>query len=190
MPGKPKVKFGLKNVYYAMLTTNADTGAVEFGVPKHIPGAVSMSLAPQGDTETFYADDVAYYVTVANNGYLGDLEMAIIPDEFRQDVLGDTLDETAQVLVEHAQAESKAFSLIYEVSNDQTPTRRLFYSCTAARPSENASTVSNTKTPQTEALTLTVSPLADGKVKAKTTPTTPESVYNAWFTSVWQPAEA
>lgn len=190
MPGKPKVKFGLKNVYYAMLTTNAETGAVEFGTPKHIPGAVNMSLAPQGETETFYADDVAYYVTVANNGYQGDLEMALIPDEFRQDVLGEVLDETDKVLVENSMVESKAFALIYEVSSDQTPTRRLFFNCTAARPTEGSGTVSNTKTPQTETLSLTVAPMADGKVKAKTTPTTPETVYNNWFKTVWQPTAA
>lgn len=184
---KPKVKFGLKDVHYAMLRTDED-GNVTFDTPKRIPGAVNMSLSPQGDTETFYADDVAYYVTVANNGYQGDLEIALIPDSFRQDVLGVRLDEKDQVMVEDAAAESKPFALLYQVANDQKPTRRVFFNCTAARPAENNSTVSNTKTPNTETLTLTVAPMADGTIGGRTTDETPDAVYKAWFDAVWRPS--
>lgn len=184
--GKPKVKFGLKNVYYAMLETDEE-GNVSFGRPKHIPGAVNMALSAQGDTNTFYADDVAYYVTVANNGYQGDLEMALIPDEFRRDVLGEKLHPIDMVLVEYSDAESKPFALLYQVANDQQPTRRVFYYCTAARPAENNGTVNNSKTPSTETLTLTAAPLADGTIKARTTEDTPDQVYNNWFNAVWRP---
>lgn len=184
---KEKVKFGLKNVHYAMLTTGED-GKVTFGTPKRISGAVSMSLEAQGETETFYADDVAYYVSVANDGYQGSLEFALITDEFLVDVLGYREDETDHVLVENSMAESKPFALIYEVSNDQKPTRRVFFNCTATRPAENNSTINKTKTPNTESLTLTVAPLADGSVRAKTTDQTPAETYNGWFTKVWRPA--
>lgn len=183
---KHKVKFGLKNCHYAMLNFD-EQNAVSFGKPKPIPGAVSMSFAPQGDTDTFYADDVAYYVTVANNGYQGDLEFAVIPDEFRQDALGDKLHPTDKVLVEDANAESRPFALLYQVANDQKPTRRVFFYCTAARPAENNSTISNTKTPQTETLSLTVAPMADGTIRARTTEETPAAVYDSWFDQVWQP---
>lgn len=181
-----KVKFGLENVHYAPLNV-ADNGTVSFGTPKPIKGAVNMSLSPQGDTETFYADNIAYYVSTANNGYQGDLEMAIIPDDFRIDVLGETLDATDKVLVEKSNAEPKPFALLYQVAGDQNPTRRLFYNCAAARPTENNSTVSNTKTPNTETLSLTCSPLSNGNVKAKTTPETPSATYDSWFNTVWQP---
>lgn len=49
-----KVKFGLKNVHYALLTD--DDGTITYETPVPIPGAVSMSLAPQGETNTFYAE--------------------------------------------------------------------------------------------------------------------------------------
>lgn len=188
MPESNKVKFGLENVHYALLTT-AEDGAVTFGTPKPIKGAVNMSLSPQGDTETFYADNIAYYVSTANNGYQGDLEMALVPDDFRVDVLGDELDETDQVLVEKADAEPKPFALLYQVRGDKFHTRRAFYNCAAARPTENNQTVSNTKTPNTESLTLTCSPLENGMVKAKTTANTPAATYEGWFEKVWMPGQ-
>ena len=73
-----KVKYGIKNVHYALLTN--DTPTYETPVP--IPGAVSFSLEASGDTTPYYADDMQYFVTVANNGYTGDLEMALFPDKF------------------------------------------------------------------------------------------------------------
>ena len=101
MATKNKVKFGLKNVHYALLQ-EGEEGAITYGTPVPMPGAVSMSLAPQGDTNTFYADNIAYYVSTANNGYQGDLEIAVIPDSFRTDVLGETVDTTSKVQIENA----------------------------------------------------------------------------------------
>lgn len=73
-----KVKFGIKNVHIAPMT---DTTAETYGTVIPIPGAVSLSLEAQGDTSDFYADNTKYFVSVANNGYSGDLEIANIPEE-------------------------------------------------------------------------------------------------------------
>ena len=43
----------------------------------------------------------------------------------------------------------------------------------------------NQREPDTEALTITASPLPDGGVKASTTADTPETVYNNWTKAVW-----
>ena len=125
---KNKVKFGLKNVHYALLTVSEE-GAVSFGAPVPIPGAVSMSLSPQGETETFYADDIAYYVSTANNGYQGDLEIALLPDSFRTDVLREVEDETDHVLVEKSTAEPQPFALLYQFTGDQQASLRVLYNC-------------------------------------------------------------
>jgi phi13 family phage major tail protein len=187
MANKPKVKFGLKNCYYALLTTGTD-GSVTYATPKALKGAVSMSLSAQGDTEKFYADDVTYYTAVGNDGYEGDLELALVDDDFRVDVLGEKLDSTGKVLVENSLVEPAPFALLYEVTTDAGAAKRVFYNCTASRPAENNNTLSGSKTPSTESLTITASPLANGNVRAKTTAETPDTVLSGWYTKVWTPS--
>mgnify|MGYP004723882965 CR=1 FL=1 len=183
-----KVKFGLKNVYYALLTIEDDEAA--FGTPVRIPGAVNLTMDAQGEPSTFYADDMAYYVTAANDGYSGTLEIALIPDSFRTDVLKESLDETAKVLTENVSAEAAPFALLFEFSGDQKATRHVLYNCSATRPSLSGATTTNTKEPTTESLTITATPLPNGNIRAKTTADTPATQYNAWYTTVWQPTPA
>lgn len=184
-----KVKFGLKNVHYALLTVGED-GAVTYGTPVAIPGAVNLSLDAQGDPSTFYADDMAYYVTAANDGYSGTLEVAVVPDSFRKDVLKETEDSTDMILVENVGAESQPFALLFEFNGDQKATRHVFFNCSATRPGVSGGTTNKTKEPSTESMNLTASPLANGNVKARTTHSTSEAKYNSWYQSVWQPSAA
>lgn len=187
MATKNKIKFGLKNVHYAVMSTS-DQGVVSWGTPVPIPGAVSMSLAAQGDTNKFYADNTAYYVSTSNDGYQGDLEIALIPDSFRTDVLSETLDSTDKVQVEYANAEGKQFALLYQFEGDVKASLRVLYNCTCSRPSEAGNTQEASKTPSTETLTITASPMADGKVRAKTTEETADTIRNNWFKQVWEPS--
>ena len=78
-----KVKYNLKNVHAAKLTETADDGGTPvfaYAAPKAIPGAVSISLDAEGETSPFYADGIVYFRSVTNNGYSGDLEIALIPE--------------------------------------------------------------------------------------------------------------
>lgn len=81
-----KVKYNLKNAHYAVITEGKG-GAITFATPVPIEGSVSLSLDAEGDTNTFYADGIAYYTSVSNQGYSGDFECAMLPDSFRADVL-------------------------------------------------------------------------------------------------------
>lgn len=92
---KNKIKYNLKNVHYAVLTED-ESGSVSWGTPVPIPGAVSISLEAQGDISPFYADGIVYYKSAANNGYEGDLEMALLPESFRTDVLGISIHAPAR----------------------------------------------------------------------------------------------
>lgn len=182
-----KVKYGLSNVHYAVMNV-AEDGSVSFGAPIRYPGAVSLSLDPQGEENKFYADNVAYYVSFANDGYSGTLDAALVPDSFAVDILGETRDETSQVLVENASVATKNFALLFQFEGDRHGTRHVLYNCTASRPSVAGETTTNSKEPSTTSLSLVAAPMTDGLVKARTTANTPTETYNNWFGSVWQPA--
>ena len=181
-----KVKYGLKNAHYALLTIGED-GTVTFGKPVHIPGSVNLTMDAQGETSTFYADDMAYFVTAANDGYSGTFEVALIPDQFRQDVLHESLDEAAQVLVENINNQTSPFALLFEFTGDKKGIRHVLYNCTCTRPSVSGGTTTNTKDPATETMNLTASPLPSGNTKARTTVDTPAAQYAGWYDAVWQP---
>ena len=168
---KNKVHYDLQNVYVAPLTLD-DSDAVTFGTPERLYGAVGMDLSAQGDTTTLRADGINYYVNTSNQGYQGDLTLAMVPDWFRERYLGQTVSTKDKVLVENAKTDQpKAFALLYEFQGDVHARRHVLYNCLAARPNvagENKA-----------------SPLPDGNVKASTTADTPETVYNNWTKAVW-----
>ena len=109
---KNKVKFNICNVHYAPITV-AEEGTVSFGTPVPMPGAVSISMDPTGEPESFYADGIEYYVINNNQGYDGDLELAMIPESFRTDILKEEQDAN-KVLVENANSETGSFALLFE----------------------------------------------------------------------------
>lgn len=183
---KNKVKYNLKNVHYAILTLD-ESGNVTFGTPVAVPGAVSISLDPNGEPGIFYADGYAYYLVSNNMGYEGDLELAMVPESFRTDVLKESLDEN-KVLVENANVETSRFALLFEFDGDQKAIRHVLYNCSAARPNIESATKEDEIEVKTETLSITASPLANGYVKAKTGDDTTDAVYTAWYESVYLPS--
>ena len=99
----------------------------KYDTPVAIPGAVSLSLEQQGELTPFWADGVKYYVSASNGGYEGDLEVALIPDQFRTDILGEEEDDNG-VLMEKVDALTTEFALGFQVDGDTTPTLFWFYS--------------------------------------------------------------
>ena len=180
-----KVHYDLVDVHVAALALDLEAGTVSFGTPKPLLGSISMDLAAKGEQVKLRADGMDYYVTNSNNGYSGDLNLAMVPDWFKQEYLGNTLSEKDKVLVENAQAEPKPFALLYGFKGDAKRRRHVLYNCTANRPNIKGENKDNQKQPDTEALTMTCVPLPDGNVKASTTAETPQSVYDGWTKSVW-----
>ena len=174
---KNKVRFGLKNAHYAKATFDEE-GNVTYGTPKRIPGAVSLSLDAEGDIENFYADDIVYYVMNNNSGYQGDLELALIPEDFLKEILHEN---------EDANVEFERFAFMFEFSADAKAIRHVLYCCTATRPNMEGETRKQQKEVKTETLTLTATPLVNGFVKAKTGANTSKSVYNNWYKAVYEP---
>ncbi len=185
MPESNKVKFNLKNAHYAILTLGADDTPT-YAAPVRLPGAVSLSLSANGEPENFYADGIAYYVIANNMGYDGDLELALIPESFRTDVLQE-LKDTNGVLIETTDAELAHFALLFEFDGDKKHIRHVLYNCTASRPAIEGQTNEESRSVQTEKLTIKAAPLPDGTVKAKTGDTTDNTTYTEWYDAVYLP---
>ncbi|MCK9326996.1 MAG: hypothetical protein M0P69_16000 [Bacteroidales bacterium] len=176
-----KVKYGLKNVYYAVVTESS--GAVSYGTPVAMPGAVNLALSAVGENVTFHADDQIYFEENTNNGYDGSLEVALIPDSFRTDVLGDTVD-TNGAIIENADATVKKCALMFEFDGDAKKTRHVLYSVLPTRPNVEGATKTNTKDPKTEPMNIAVRPALDtSDVKAKVLQG--ETSYDTFFSAVY-----
>lgn len=185
-----KIKYGLKNVYYAVATIAAD-GSATYGDPVAFPGAVSLSLEPQGENSPFYADNIVYWVGAANNGYEGDLEMARVIDEFKTNVLGYITDKNG-VLVEDVASDAIHFALLFQFEGDEEATRHIMYNCTATRPNANGNTKNENVEPETETVTIQAASVYNASldkdiVKSEAKASTSSEAYAAWFTTVYQP---
>lgn len=160
-----KVKYGLKNVHYAVITET--DGVITFGTPVRIPGAVNLALNPKGDKTDFPADDGMYFSTTANQGYEGSLEIALVPDHFRIAVLGEKADKNG-VLFEDANAIPKNIALMHEFTGDVEATRHVNYNVSVARPAIESATKGASIEPATDTIDITASPAMDtGFVKSK-----------------------
>ena len=180
-----KVKFGISNCHYAVITETDNE--ITYGTPVALPGAVSFSADPEGATSPFYADNVVYYQSVSNQGYSGSLNLAQITDQFAKDVLGQ-LEDNNGALIEGSTDVNKKFALMFQIETDQKARRVVYYYCTAQRPSSEANTTEDTITPQTDTLNITMSARkTDNAVKA-VLPLTDDNTaaYNAFFDSVYE----
>lgn len=185
-----KIKYGIKNVYYAVATL-ADDGTATYGTPVAFKGAVSLSLEPQGESTPFYADNIAYWIGAGNNGYQGDLEMARIIDDFKTDVLGYVSD-AKDVIVEDKNATAVHFALLFQFEGDEKATRHVMYNCTATRPNASGTTVNESIEPQTETVTITATSIFNSSlnkdiVKAEANASSDSTTYNGWFSDVYIP---
>lgn len=183
------IKYGIKNCKYAVATISS-TGTATYGTVKDLKGAVSISLDAQGDTNKFYADNIVYFTSVANNGYEGDLELAKVPDDFYTDCLGYIRDASG-VLVEDAGATPAHFALLFQFEGDVNAKRTVLYNCVASRPAVAGSTKEESIEPQTETISITAttihnSVLDKDLVKASCTETSASAAYNSWLSAVYQ----
>lgn len=185
-----KIMYGLKNVHYAKLTETVDSSGTvtyNYGAVKAWPGAVSLSLEPQNEVLKEYADDVEWYVQESNNGYEGDFEYEVMPEDFRENILGETKD-SKNVFTETNLVSTTYFALLFEINGDAAKRRNLFYKCSATREKNDAQTKTENIEPTHGTITITAMSRGDGKVKASTGENVDTTTYNSWYNTVYETA--
>jgi len=180
-----KVKFGLSNVHIAKITEA--NGEITYGVPFAMPGARSLTADPEGETTPFYADNIKYYIATSNQGYTGDLEVAMLIKDFFTQILGQTEDSNG-ALFESADDTTARFALMGEIDGDVKKRRFVYFDCTATRPGSEMNTIEESKEPQTDTVSISMSPRSTDKaIKAVIEPTTEnQAVYDTFFTRVYE----
>jgi phage major tail protein, phi13 family len=178
-----KVKFGLKNVHVFPITKNESNG-VTYAQAIKIDGAVSISLKASGDSDNFYADDVIYFNQFSNNGYEGDLEIALIPEKFETEILGFIKDKNGAI-VEDSNIVGKSYAMAFEFSSDEKATRHILYNCSSSRPDVEGETKKEKMDPKTDKISIKAVPALDtGYVKAKIEQGNAE--YDTFFTKPYK----
>ena len=187
-----KVRFGLKNVYYAVLTEGSTN---TYATPVAVPGAVSLTLDSNVSDGSFYADNITYYKTFSNNGYTGSLEMARISDAMLADVFGFETGKN-NILAERSGVTPKPFALMFQIEGDIDAELNVLYRVVpTSKPSAGSETVGESVEPGTQAFDFEALPLVTGTeaqlglVRSRTTDETADTVKSAWFNAVTLPTE-
>lgn len=190
-----KVKFNIQNAHYALLTRNAETGAITYGTPVAVPGSVSLSLDIDGDQDIFWADGIKYYIDNTNRGYTGDWVLAYITEKMRKELLQEIQDSTDVLFEVQETGEPVEFAFGFQIDGNENSTRFWFYDVTAQRPNIEANTTEGSNTPQTDTLNLT---MTGAQVKSGDTKhyvrgrldsdsTDGATTYSGWFSAVVTP---
>lgn len=183
-----KVKFGLSNVHFAPITIG-EGGTITYGTPVALPGAVNLTLDPEGDSADFYADNTKYFNAFTNQGYSGSLEIALINDAFRTQILGESAD-TNGAMFENKDDTVKDFALGFQIDGDQSNRKYWFYNVSASRASTSSQTIEASKEPVTDTLNITAAArLSDGLVKVYMEPNASnQAAYDGFFSAVYERA--
>jgi len=184
-----KVTFGLEKVHIAFADDKGTTQPA-WEAPIHIPGAVRHTPTAVGETSDFYADNGKYHTSSSNNGYTVEVEMALLPDAVKARMLGYPIDDNGAI-IEIANATPSKFALMAEVQGDSRNRRFVYYDCQASRTAKENTTTSESKTPQTDVLSLSVSPIEiEGKTMVRADlelSDTNATAYNSFFDEVYVP---
>lgn len=159
MAEKNKVRFGLKNVHVCSITESA--GSITYGTPTAWKGAKSLTLDPEGDTNTYYADNTAYFTTNTNNGYSGSLEMSEIPEEIEKMIFNTVTTEEGN-LAEDANVLPNNVALMFQFEGDVSATKHIFYKVVFARPNVEGETKEESTDPTTTSMDITAVPVEQG----------------------------
>ena len=103
------VQVGLKDLHYALLTEDGETGAT-YEEPVKIAGAITAKISPTVNTSTLYADDGPDEVATALGEITVELNVKDLPLSVQAALLGHTLGDDG-VLIKNANDEASYVAL-------------------------------------------------------------------------------
>lgn len=174
-----RVTYGLSNVHVWPITATSDAGVPTYGTKIKMPGAVELSIDPEGSSDPFYADDSVYYQGTANNGYSGSITFADIANAFLTTVMKETVD-TNGAQFENADVEPLEFAMAFEFKGDVKKRRHLLYRCKATRPGIASNTREDNISPNTNELSFSAMPRLDNN-DVKTKAEESDEAYAVWY---------
>ena len=142
------VRYGISNAHYAKYTEGAG-GLGTYATPVAMKGATALTLTPQGNTWTFYADNIAYETGSSNTGYEVSVTIAVLSDQAKIDLLNYATDGNG-VVYEVADAEPNSCAFLWEFSGSKVKKRGLLYNVKFNRPTISANTMTESVDPDTE----------------------------------------
>lgn len=177
-------KFGFADLYVAFETENG------YETPENIPGVLSLTLDPDGNSVSIYGDDSKIAELTTNNGYTGSVNANVFPDEFLCKALGWYKDSKGK-FVEVADGKPRHFAMAYRIQGDKKNRRTWCYDCQLSRPSKTANGVQDNVDPDSDTLNLTVVPKYFAEIDRKVVSTwcyEGDEEYADFYKSVVEPA--
>jgi len=186
------VRYGISNAHYALYTDGTNGALGTYATPVAMKGATQLTLTPQGNTWTFYADDIAYETGSSNTGYEVSLTIAVLGDQAKVDLLGYVVDSNG-VVYEPATAEPASCAFLWEFGGSKVKKRGLLYNVKFSRPTQTGNTKTDSIDPDTDELTgtaigrdITIGTSTVNVIKASVTNETSTATrFNNWFSSVY-----
>lgn len=187
------VSIGLRDICYAMITSDDESGTDYDTNVKGVAGAIDATITPNSESTMQYADDGVF----ASITSLGDvsiaLELSSLPVEVQADWFGHTKNKDG-VLIKNKDDAAKHFALGFRsLNHDNTFKYVWIYKALASLP-ENAhhTKEGSSVTMQTQKVTLTCSPRAsDGQWMASVNSGEEgidANVITEWFAKPYEPA--
>lgn len=186
------VRFGISNAHYALYTEGTGGALGTYATPVPMKGATALTLTPQGNTWTFYADNIAYETGSSNTGYEVSVTIAVFGDQAKIDLLGYAADANG-VVYEAADAEPASCAFLWEFDGSKVKKRGVLYDVKFTRPTETGNTKTDSIDPDTDEITgvaigrdITIDGVVTNVIKASVTNETATAERFAdWFDAVY-----
>lgn len=181
---------GLKDLYIASITTNAQTGKKTYGTPKRAAKAITADLSVEYAAAELYADDAL--VDSVNEFVKGELKLNVddlVPD-IAAEILGHTK-TTDGIIFAKDTDEAPYIAVGFRARKTGGKYRYLWlYKVKFSEPSEGFQTQQNGREFKTPEITGTFEKREDGYWKADYTGTETDDIGKAWFESVKEPSQS